>query len=186
MDRLARIVTEVFAPAVLIAAQLVAVGFHSGQPWLGALAAVFAAAIPFAYIVRQVRRGRLTDHHIVRREQRHLPLGVGVASVLTGLVLLVVAGAPGELLALVAAGAVGLAACATVTRWWKMSIHSAVAAGTVVVLTLVYGGPLLATAAVAALIGWARVRLEAHTVAQVLVGAAVGATIAGAVFGSLR
>lgn len=191
LDRLARIATEIFAPAVLIAAQLVAVGVHAGERagagrWWGLVAALFAAVIPFAYIVRGVRRGRLTDHHIVRREQRHLPLGVGVASVTTGLVVLLVAGAPRELVALVVAGAVGLAVCAAVTRWWKLSIHTAVAAGTVVVLTTVYGPWLLCTLPLVPAIGWARVRLGVHTVGQVLGGAAVGAATATGVFPPLR
>ncbi len=185
----ARVVTEVFAPGVLIAAQLVAVGWHAGQGgdrWWGLVAALFAAVIPFAYIVRQVHRGRLTDHHIAVREQRRLPLTVGVASVVAGLLVLVAAGAPRELLALVAAGAVGLAVCAGVTHWWKLSIHSAVAAGTVVVLSTVYGHAMLGAAPIVAVIGWARVRMAAHTVAQVVAGAVVGALIAGTVFPAMR
>ncbi len=189
--RAARVLTEVFAPAVLIAGQLVAVGVHAGGRdgtgrWWGLVAALFAAVIPFAYIVRGVRRGRLTDHHIVRRDQRHVPLGVGVASVLTGLVVLVVAGAPRELVALVGAGAAGLAVCAAITRWWKLSIHTAVAAGTVVVLTTVYGPALVATAPLVPAIGWSRVRLGVHTVGQVVAGAVVGLVIAAGVFSPLR
>lgn len=188
---LARVVTEALAPALLIAAQLVAVGWHAGQVagagrWWGLVAALFAAVIPFGYIVRQVRRGRLTDHHIAVREQRRIPLAFGVGSVLTGLLLLSWLDAPRELLALLAAGAVGLAVCATVTYWWKLSIHCAVAGGTVVVLGTVYGPALLATAVVVALIGWARVRLGAHTPAQAVVGAVLGALIAATVFGPLR
>lgn len=187
----ARVVTEAFAPVVLIAGQLVAVGWHAGGAagaarWWGLPAALFAAVLPFGYIVRQVRRGRLTDHHIEVREQRRVPLVFGVASVLTGLALLVGLGAPRELLALLAAGAVGLAVCALVTHWWKLSIHSAVAGGSVVVLATVYGPPLLATVLVLGAIGWARVRLAAHTPAQVVVGALVGAAVAAAVFVPLR
>ena len=47
-----------------------------------------------------------------------------------------------ELLAAVAAGGVGLVVAAAVNHWWKMSIHTAVAAGALVILMLVYGWPL--------------------------------------------
>jgi membrane-associated phospholipid phosphatase len=171
----------VFAPAVLIAVLLVAVG-----RWWGVVAALFCSVIPFGYIVLGVLRGRLTDHHIDLREQRRIPLAFGIASVLTGLALLAAFRAPRDLVALVAAGAVGLAVCAAVSQWWKMSIHTAVAAGTVVILVLVYGPRWWTSLLVLTAIGWSRVRLGAHTVAQVLVGAVVGATIAASVFTALR
>jgi len=179
--RAARVVTEVFAPAILVAVLLVAVG-----RWWGVVAALFCSLIPFGYIVLGVIRGRLTDHHIDLREQRRIPLAFGIASVLTGLTLLVAVRAPRDLIALVSAGAVGLGVCATVNHWWKMSIHTAVAAGTVVILVLVYGHQWWLALLVLAAIGWSRVRLGAHTVAQVLVGAAVGASIAASVFTALR
>ena len=179
--RVARAVTEAFAPAILVAVLLVAVG-----GWWGLVAALFCSVIPFGYIVVGVLRGRLTDHHIDLREQRRIPLAFGVASVLTGLALLVAFRAPRDLVALVAAGAVGLGVCATVNHWWKMSIHTAVAAGTVFILFLVYGPVWAFSLPVLAAIGWSRVRLGAHSVAQVLVGAVVGALIAGTVFPALR
>jgi membrane-associated phospholipid phosphatase len=56
----------------------------------------------------------------------------------------------------------------------------------VLILLLVYGPVWSSSLPVLAAIGWSRVRLGAHSVAQVLVGAAVGALIAGTVFPSLR
>ena len=109
----------------------------------GILAALFASFVPFLYIVRGVRRGRLTDHHVRVREQRRLPLLVGVASVVIGLTLLALWGAPRELVALVASMVVGLASSLLVTLVWKISIHTAVVAGAVTILVLVFGPPLL-------------------------------------------
>ncbi|HYN92304.1 MAG TPA: phosphatase PAP2 family protein [Pilimelia sp.] len=188
---IARIVTESLAPAILIAVQLVAVGWHAGATagtgrWWGVVAALFAAVLPFGYVVRAVRRGQLTDHHIQLREQRHIPLAFGIGSVLTGLILLIALGAPRDLLALLAAGGTGLAVLALITRWWKMSIHSAVAGGTVAVLVAVYGPAMLPTAPLVALVGWSRVRLTAHTPAQVITGTLVGTVIAAVVFPALR
>ncbi|WP_243709770.1 phosphatase PAP2 family protein [Micromonospora sp. 15K316] len=189
--RLARLVTELTAPAVLTPVLMIAVGWHSAQGGAAGLgwallAVVFVSGIPFAYIVGGVRRGRLTDHHVGQREQRRIPLLVGLCSVVVGLVLLVGLGAPRPVVALAVAGAIGLVVAVTVSHWWKMSIHSAVAAGTVVILVLTFGARLLLTAPLLALVGWSRVRLRDHTVPQVVVGGLVGGLVAGAVFAVLR
>ncbi|MEV4117528.1 phosphatase PAP2 family protein [Micromonospora sp. NPDC049645] len=189
--RIARLVTEVTAPAVLVSLLILTVSWHSarrpGQGLLwGLLATLFVTGIPFAYIVGGVRRGRLTDHHVGRREQRRVPLLVGLGSVAGGLALLAVLGAPRPVLALAVAGLVGLVVAVSVSHWWKMSIHSAVAAGTLVILTLTFGTRLVVAAPLLAVVGWSRVRLRDHTVAQVLAGAALGALIAAVVFGPLR
>ena len=190
-DRLARVVTEVFGPAILVTGLLLVVGWQAGtQPgvsrWWGLPAAVFAAGIPMAYVLHGVRRGRLTDHHIPEREHRRGPLLFGLASVLVGLSALVPLGAPRILLALLTAGTTGLFVFAAVTAFWKMSIHAGVAAGTVVVLIAVYGPWALTAAPLVPLIGWSRLRLSAHTPAQVVAGTLVGALIAGTVFPLLR
>ncbi|SCF46413.1 PAP2 superfamily protein [Micromonospora matsumotoense] len=187
--RVARLVTEVTAPAVLVTGLTVVIGWHSvggarGLVW-GLLATVFAAGVPFAYILGGVRRGRLTDHHLGRREQRRMPLLLGLASAAVGLALLAALGAPRPVLALVAAGVVGLVVAVAVSHWWKMSIHSAVAAGTLVVLVLTFGPRLLPAVPLLALVGWSRVRLRDHTVAQVVVGALVGGLVAGLVYAPL-
>jgi hypothetical protein len=190
-NQVARIATEVFAPAVLVATLMLVVGWHAGQQagvsrWWGLPGALFAAGIPLAYILRGVRHGRYRDHHIPDREHRRVPLLFGIVSVVVGLVLLVTLEAPRDVLALLAAGAAGLVVFASVTHWWKISIHAGVAAGTVAVLAAVYGPAALASSPLVPLICWARVRLCAHTTAQVVVGAVLGALIAATTFSSLR
>ncbi|MBQ1074207.1 phosphatase PAP2 family protein [Micromonospora sp. C31] len=189
--RLARFVTELTAPAVLVSALTLAVGWRSGRggvhglAW-GLLATLFVSGIPFAYILGGVRRGRLTDHHVGVREQRRVPLLIGLCSVAAGLALLAVLGAPRPVLALATAGLVGLVVAVTVSHWWKMSIHSAVAAGSLVVLVLTFGARSLAAAPLLVLVGWSRVRLRDHTVPQVVAGLALGALVAALVFAPLR
>ena len=187
--RLARLITEILAPTAAVLLLLVA--WHSAPStaealrW-GGLAALFASFVPFLYIVRGVRRGRLTDHHVRVREQRRLPLLVGVGSVVIGLTLLALWGAPRELVALVASMVVGLASSLLVTLVWKISIHTAVVAGAITILVLVFGWPLLALAPLAALVCWARVAVRDHTPAQTVAGVALGATVAAVVFSLLR
>ena len=190
-SRLAGLATEILAPAPTLAVLLLIVAWQSAPTageairW-GALAALFASVIPFLYIVRGVRRGRLTDYHVRERQQRPLPLLVGVASVLAGLVLLALWGAPRNLVATVASVAVGLASSLLVTLLWKLSIHAAVVAGAVTILVLVFGPRLLVSAPLVGVICWARVAVGDHTPAQTVAGSVLGATIAAAVFSLLR
>ncbi|MEV6691193.1 phosphatase PAP2 family protein [Micromonospora sp. NPDC051196] len=189
--RLARIITELTAPAVLVSLLTVVIGWHSargamsGVGW-GLVAVVFVSLIPMSYILGGVRRGRLTDHHVRVREQRRVPLLFGLGSVAAGLALLSVLGAPRPVLALVAAGLVGLVVAVTVSHWWKMSIHSAVAVGALVILMVTFGAWLLVATPLLGLVGWSRVRLGDHTPAQVLAGGALGGLVAAVVFALLR
>jgi hypothetical protein len=183
--RVARLFTEVFSPGVLVAVLLVVVGRHAGG-WWGVPAAFFAAGIPMAYVLRGVRRGELTDHHIPEREHRRGPLLFGLVSVLAGTVALAVLGAPRVLLALLIAGITGLVVFGAVTLAWKMSIHAGVAAGTLAVLVALYGPGALAGLPLVVLTCWSRLVLSAHTTGQVVAGAAVGALIAGTVFPGLN
>lgn len=190
-DWLARLASEVLSPLPTVAVLLLVVAWrsapsaHDGLRW-GILASLFAALLPFLYVLQGVRQRRLTDRHVRVREQRPLPLLVAIGSVLVGLGLLVMWKAPQDLVALTAAMAVGLGSSLAVTLFWKLSIHTAVVAGAVVILVLVFGPALAILAPLVGLAGWARVRLGDHTRPQVLVGAALGASVAAVVFSLLR
>lgn len=179
----ARVVTEVLAPVPLVAAMQLLTGWAGGhyQPpglLFGAATVVITIAPPYAYVLYGVRRGRFTDRHLGDRRQRVIPLLLGTAAAAVGIAVLGLAGAPRLLLAATATTGLGLLAGAVVSRFWKMSGHTAAAAAVLVICAEAFQGWPLLAAPVVALIGWARVRLEDHTVAQVLAGAAFGATIA--------
>ena len=188
---LARAVTEVLAPANLVIGVLVAVAWHSAPTtasrlaW-GAIAAGFAGVLPLAYLLRGVKQGRWEDHHVGEREKRPAVIVVILASVVVGTALLAVAGAPRELLALLGAMVGGLVVTLAITLVWKISVHAAVASGTVVVLALVFGPAAAVLALLVVLVGWSRVALGDHTVGQVVGGALAGGLVAWVVFSLLR
>jgi hypothetical protein len=189
--RLARLITNVFAPAQVVGVLLIVVALHSTQTVTAAvdwslLTVGIAVLIPFAYVLRGVRRRHLTDIHVGQREQRSPPLLVAIGSIFVSLALLVVLGAPRELVALVAAMTAGLLATLLVTLVWKISMHAAVSGGAVVILALVFGPAWLATGVLAGLVGWARVKLADHSIPQVVAGAALGAVVAAVVFTLIR
>ncbi|MFC7533885.1 phosphoesterase PA-phosphatase [Actinoplanes sp. GCM10030250] len=192
-DRAARVLTEILSPAVLVAAVLIAVAWHAADSPLtaliwGVIAAAAASFLPIAYILHGVRRGAWTDRHVGVRSQRTLPLLVCLGSTASGTLALYAAGAPRDLLALIAcmAAALVVAIPITLVLRWKISIHSLVAAGTAVTFAVVFGWVLVCTWPFAAAVGWSRVRLGDHTAGQVVAGAVVGALATGVLFPLLR
>ncbi|MFJ7588897.1 hypothetical protein ACIQZO_16240 [Streptomyces sp. NPDC097617] len=181
-QKAARVLSDVLAPANLVVALLLLVGRHSTGSWAGLgwglLAALFCGVVPIGIIALGVRRGALSDQHIRVRRQRVLPMALSLVSVLAGIALLHLLGAPREVFALVVAMLVGLVSSLLVTVVWQISIHMSVAGGTVMILLLVLGAPALPAALVVAAAGWSRLVLKAHTAAQLLAGTALGAAAA--------
>jgi hypothetical protein len=146
--RVARLVGELLSPPPLLAVLALAVAWDSSPTpamailW-GGIAAVSASVLPYALILRGVRRGQFTDRNISLRQQRIRFAGVAITSILTGLAVLAAFDAPAELVALLASIAVGVACGWVVTLWWKISVHAAIAAGAATVLLLVFGPALL-------------------------------------------
>jgi hypothetical protein len=180
--RMARLVTEVMSPVVLIVAVILIVAVHSAGfvrgLALGLIAVFFAGGLPYGLVLIGVRRGRLTDHHISRREQRPPVMAVALASVVSGLLVLRWLDAPRALFALMAAMVAGLIVALAITSFWKISIHAATAAGTVASLAILVSPWWLIASPLVVLTGWARVEIRDHTPVQVLVGAIVGAVVA--------
>lgn len=120
------------------------------------------------------------------REGRQVPLLLCLASTAVGLLILLLGHAPRDVLALDVAMLVTLITCTVITRWWKISLHSAVAGGAAATLVLIYGRWALVTVPVVALVAWARVVVRDHTLAQVVAGALVGPSVGGIVFVLVR
>ena len=185
--RVARLVGELLSPPPILVALAMIVAWDSSPTagmavvW-GGIAAVFASVLPYALILRGVRRGRLSDRNISLRGQRIRFGGVAIASILVGLAVLVAFDAPAEMVALLVSIAVGVACGWVITLWWKISAHAAIAAGAVTVLVFVSGTALLAAWPLVALIAWSRVEVGDHTPAQVLAGVALGIVVNATTF----
>ena len=186
--RTAKLVTEIFAPWVLILALFLALGARTGPTGLawGLLAATFPSIGPMAVIVRGVLTNRYTDHHLTTRKQRLLPLLLSGLLVITGIAVLYLAQAPAPLLAAEVAMLCALLIFTPITAFWKISFHTGVAAAAATLLTLTYGPALSLLSPLVALIGWSRVRLAHHTTTQVIAGAPTGALITALPFLLIR
>ncbi|MEJ5913768.1 hypothetical protein [Pseudokineococcus sp. 1T1Z-3] len=188
---LAQRLTDLLAPTHLLVAVQLLVGVVAGETstsglaW-GALAALFTAVLPYAFVLRGVRRGRYGDRHVKDRKQRLVPLAFAGASVATGVAVLALAGAPGQLLALNLATLLGLVLILATTLVWKISVHSGVAAGVASVASMVLPPVAVVGVLLVAAVGWSRVELRDHTRAQALGGAVLGAAVAATLFATFR
>ena len=149
------------------------------------LAAFFAAVLPTVFISYGIRRGRWEDRNVGARRPRLVVLAFITASVAAGLILLVVLGAPALLTGYLALMLVSVAVLAAITTVWKISIHCAVASGSVTILALAYGPLVLAGYLLVGLLGWSRVAVRDHTAWQAVGGAVLGAAAAALAFTAL-
>ena len=176
--------TYVLEPKNWLALTLLALGWRAepadraeGIGW-GLLAALFAAVIPTLFIAYGIRRGRWADRNVGTKKARLVVLAFITASVAAGSGLLVALRAPRVLAGYLAFMLGSVALLALVTTVWKISIHCAVAAGSVTVLAYAFGPPVASGFALVAVVGWSRVAMNDHTASQVVAGAALGAAVA--------
>lgn len=175
--KMARIVTEASAPAVLVGVLLLLQPLLSpGVTWLqGIVAAGFTVGLPFLGVLWLKRRGSVTDHHVGVREQRAPILAAAAGSIGVGALLLVLLDAPAALFGEIGGVFIGLILCLAANLVWKLSVHSAVAAyvGLALLAPVPAIGPALALL-LASATGWSRIKLGDHTPTQVLAGHAAG------------
>lgn len=187
-DWWARLVTEACSPGVVVFLLPAAVAWQATGHRLvatagwGLLVAVFSSVLPMIFIVHGARAGRWDGHHVRNCDGRLLPLAACLGSTVVGLALLLVIGAPRDLTALDIAMVVTLLVCLAITRYWKISLHTVVAAGAAATVALLYGPGWSLLGVLVLLVAWSRVRLADHTPAQVVAGLLLGPSLGGAIF----
>src|ERR1700735_1119523 len=144
-----------------------------------AAAAGAAGVLPTVFIDRGIRDGRWVDRNVGAKRPRLIVLTFIIASVAVGLVLMVALGAPTELSGYFGCMLGSIAVLAAITTVWKISIHCAVASGSVTILTLLFGPWLIPAYLLVALTGWSRVALKDHSAAQVIAGSVLGGVAGG-------
>jgi hypothetical protein len=192
-ERRATWLSDALEPKNVIFAICLAIGVgHYGWAGLGwaAICITFAAVLPILFIVRVVKRqgGGWAQRHLSVVQLRLAVIPVILMMVLVGVGLLVWWGAPREMVALQVAMFATLLAVDLVTRvWeWKISGHTSVFLGAVVMAAVAFGALWLLAVPAVVPIAWARVRLREHTLAQTVAGAVLGLLVAGSIFGWLR
>lgn len=186
----ARLLSIAFNPMFVGIAAYLVVGYFApidggnGLAWAG-LSVLLQVLPPLVFYVVQLRRGAFSDMDVSVRHERNQMFLFGSVSVLLAIAALVALGVPRPLLALaVGTLAIGIV-CGMINLTWKISMHAA-GMGSLATVALMYAGSLgLALWAVAAAVGWARVRTRNHTPLQVLAGFLASAVIMALTFAFL-
>jgi hypothetical protein len=190
-QRFAHIISELFnplfvaLPTFFVIALASAPNFGYALLWW-AIASSGVSIAPFLFVMQGVRRGKLTDRHVSKREQRFLPLVFGISCVVIAFILLLLLRVSSVLLATITAVIVALLLSTIITRFWKISLHLVGIAGAVTVFVLLFGPLLLLLTPLVVLVAWARWRVDAHTPAQALAGTLLAIVVTVALFWAFR
>jgi membrane-associated phospholipid phosphatase len=147
---------------------------------------LFVCVIPLILLLVLVRHGKVTDHHVSDRKQRAPVLLMALGSIVAGLLVLTAAGAPESVVAMVLAVVGGVVVLAGVSPLWKISGHAAAIASSTVIAVLMLGPALLPVLLLVPAVGWSRVVLRAHTVAQVVAGSLFGGIVMAGIWWILQ
>jgi membrane-associated phospholipid phosphatase len=188
-DRLARLMSNIFHPFLVSLVTLVLVIYLDGSTLAAAMKwtvlAFSIVVLPLSlYLAVNVWRGHYSDWSISIREQRsNIYVLSGICFVILVLTF-IRTGAPAIALACLYSALITVVVAALINRLvTKISLHSVAMAGCAAALFWVSVplGMFLASAAL--LVGWARLQLKQHTLAQVLMGWATAAGSVLVVFG---
>lgn len=190
-ERAATVVSEVMAPIIVVPLVIVVVALRSTHGvghglGLAATATTFSVGLPYLVLILGIRRGRFGDRHVRARHQRPALLAFTLASVISGWAVLHSLDAPADLIALVGAMAAGMVVTLLVSMWWKISIHTSCVAGAIGASAWLVSSTVWWSLPVTALVGWSRIVLRHHTLAQVAAGAATGLLVSTSVLALLK
>lgn len=142
----------------------------------------FGCIFPIFEVLYYSRKFKNDDGDVVRREDRFIPLLLGVVSYVLGIVSLWFVGAPKIVTVLFVCYAVVTFAITVITTKWKISIHACGMIGPTMAITTVYfpWGALLIL--LVPPICWSRYVLRKHTPAQMAGGIIVGFVLTAIIF----
>lgn len=151
------------------------------------LSVFFSTVIPALFVLIQVLRGKITDVHVMEREQRGGPFIVAIVSSAMGAGVLFYMNAPTQVWSIGLILAVNGIFMLWITTFWKISMHVSVLSATVFAAIVTIPGvthwQLLLM--IPALI-WARITRGRHSLWQGIGGAGIACIITASVFYSIK
>ncbi len=174
----ARTLSTIFNPFVCATALFLIVSHAYSTStlhyWELSFAGVFFYALaPVIGIFYLYLSGRISDFDMSDRIERSRGFLTFVVIDLAAAITLTLAHAPVQLVAIAWGYFGATVAIMIITRWWKISTHAFGITGPFAAMYLLFGPTPLPYVLVVPLVWWARVYLRAHTLAQVLAGAAL-------------
>ena len=184
---LARILSTIFNP-FLTALALFVILAHIGAKdtfdfWRLLFVSTFFTSLgPMLYVFWLYATDRISDLDMSARSEREIVFSAFIVFDALGAFALWLVHAPRLMIAAMLGYLVSTLLVQYITRYWKISTHALGITAPLVALSLLYGRQVLPFLVLIPMVCWARVYLKAHTVAQVVAGAALGAVSTGLFF----
>ncbi|MBV7338576.1 phosphatase PAP2 family protein [Chloroflexi bacterium TSY] len=178
--KIARVVSNIGSPPV-VGLFAVFVSFYAApsvrQASWGLVYIFIAILIPVMYVINLVRQAKVTDFHLSARSERIGPFIVTLGAGLVGWLTMVSANVFPTLQLVAAINVVQTTLLLLITTQWKISIHSTAITGLAVLALYVIGTNAIPFLLSIPLVGWSRLYLKRHTMAQVMAGTFLGAIL---------
>ena len=188
----ARLISNILNPPVVWGFLAFPIAFRAAETTQQAILwavtyGVFVCLLPAVYIAWMVWRGKITDVHMQVREQRIRPFIVSIVGTALAWQALQLLGAPSLLPLFALFSLIQIAVMLAVTLKWQISMHSMSITGAVITTGALYGVvPALVLSPLIPVVGAARIKLQRHTLSQVIAGGLVGGVLTCAMFLTLK
>ena len=177
---MARLITHLFSPVGVAALVFPGITVLTEEGIRGCLVAVAVFSVfPVALVKRLKAAWKIDDIYDPEPSMRARILALGNVVYVVGIISLMAVGAGPVTLWSAASFLCGGTLVWGISRFWKISIHAVGVAGGAVILVAIGGGALWPVVLAPVAVGWARLQLGAHTLAQLGAGTLLGAAVAG-------
>ena len=185
--RIANLTSNIFSPFVIGLVLIPLVSFKATISTFDAikwsLILIALSILPvLLFAVYLVRRNQLDSVFANTRQQRIRIYALAIILIGMSCILLFTLKAPLSLLALFIAVFSANLVFTGINFWWKISLHTAFITAAVTLLFTLYGFMSAVSVVLIPLVGWARIELGHHSLAQTVTGALLAASILVAVF----
>jgi membrane-associated phospholipid phosphatase len=189
-QKIARWTSGLLNPFIVCFISIILVTIHATDStanafkWM-AIALICSIAPVFAFLYLQVKRKKLESIFPEGQSQRKLVYLIATVVAAIGYGVMWYLEAPRLLQISFLGGLLAVIIFMVINIFWKISLHAAFVSAAAVVLTVVFGAGAVWVFALLPLIGWSRLELKMHTLAQVIAGAALAAFIIVGVYWGL-
>ena len=140
---------------------------------------LFSNFIPFITVLFLKNTGKISDLDASQKEQRFLPLLLGVLYAGSGFIVLNYLNAGDLVRGLMFCYMTNTIIIIVITKYWKISIHAAGVAGPLTALWIHGVHSPFVVIFIVSILGWSRIILKAHNISQVLAGFILGSFLSG-------
>ncbi|MBE0571473.1 MAG: phosphatase PAP2 family protein [Ignavibacteriaceae bacterium] len=175
MNKVARIISTLFVPPSFTIIVFTVFAFLLETESLKIVVTIlvaflfgFTAQIILFVVLR--KRGKIVDLDASVKEERTTPFLISVGFYLIGLIILISFSVSIISIAFWFCYISNTLVTILINKHWKISAHAMGAAGPLAALTYVFGPIALLFAIIVFLVGWSRIQLKVHNLAQVMAG----------------